>query len=73
MIVRLRDGADHALRCERWDLALRTVRAAVRGVVETNDSKAWPSRNLVPLLSEASAYQYARKLVERLEGLAALV
>ncbi len=44
MVVRLKDGVDHALRCENWDLALRTVRAAVRGVVETNDVRAWPHR-----------------------------
>jgi chaperonin GroEL (HSP60 family) len=73
MIVRLKEDADHAMRCERWDLALRTVRAAVRGVVEMNDNRAWPSRRLVPLLSEASAYQYARKLIERLEDLDCLV
>jgi len=73
MIVRLRAGADHALRCERWDLALRTVRAAVRGVVEVSDTRAWPGRKLVPLLSEATAHQYARKLVEQLEDLSVLV
>jgi hypothetical protein len=73
MVVRLRAGVDHVLRCESWDLALRTVRAAVRGVVETSDARAWPRRKLVPLLSEATAHQYARKLVERLEDLATLV
>lgn len=73
MIVRLREGVDHALRCERWDLALRTVRAAVRGVVTPTDTRAWPSRKLVPLLSEATARKYAQKLVERLEDIAELV
>lgn len=73
MVVRLKDGADHALRCERWDLALRTVRAAVRGVTVPTNARAWPSRKLVPLLSEATARKYAQKLVERLEDLAALV
>lgn len=73
MVVRLRDGVDHALRCERWDLALRTVRAAVRGVAEVADSRAWPARTLVPLLSQATAHQYARKLVDRLGDVAAIV
>ena len=73
MIVRLCAGVDHALRCERWDLALRTVRAAVRGVDEVSDTKAWPSRKLIPLLSKATAHQYARKLVERLNDIAELV
>ena len=73
MVVRLRSGIDHALRCERWDLALRTVRAAVRGVDEVSDVKVWPSRKLIPLLSKATAHQYARKLVERLTDIVALV
>lgn len=73
MVVRLRAGVDHALRCERWDLALRTVRAAVRGVDVVSDARAWPSRKLVPLLSKATAHQYARKLVDRLNDVASLV
>ncbi len=73
MVVRLRSGVDHTLRCERWDLALRTVRAAVRGVDEASDPRAWPSRKLVPLLSKATAHQYARKLVDRLNDIASLV
>lgn len=73
MVVRLRSGPDHALRCERWDLALRTVRAATRGVVEVKNARTWPGRKLVPLLSEATAHQYARKLVDRLEDLSVLV
>jgi hypothetical protein len=73
MIVRLKSGFDHALRCERWDLALRTIKAAARGVVESNDALLWPGRKLVPLLSEAMAHQYARKLFERLNEITRLV
>jgi chaperonin GroEL (HSP60 family) len=73
MIVRLKAGPDHSFKYEKWDLALRTIRAAVRGVVETNDSEMWPNRKLVPLLSEATAYQYARKLVHKLDELSFIV
>ena len=73
MIIRLCSGIDHILRCEQWDLALRTVQVAVRGVVEVSNNKEWPSRKLIPLLSEATAYQYARKLVERLESITDIV
>lgn len=73
MIVRLQSGIDHTLRCERWDLALRTIRAAMRGVIEVKDTNLWPHRKLVPLLSEAIAHQYAYKLVENLKNLASLI
>lgn len=73
MVVRLRSGIDHVIRCEQWDLALRTVQVAVRGVVEVSNNKEWPSRKLIPLLSEAMAYQYARKLVERLESITDII
>ena len=73
MIVRLKADIDHSLRYEKWDLALRTIRSAVRGVIEANDSEMWPNRKLVPLLSEATAYQYARKLAHKLDELSFIV
>lgn len=69
MIVRLADGVDHLARVEAWDLALRSLREAVRGVAEVSDEEAWPGRDVVPLTSLATAHEMARKLVKALESL----
>jgi hypothetical protein len=69
MIVRLADGIDHLARVEAWDLALRSLRAATRGVVDVSDREAWPDREVVPLDSVATAHEMARKLVNALESL----
>ncbi len=73
MIVRLQSGIDHSYRCEQWDLALRTIHAAIRGVMIVEDKQAWPSRKLIPLLSEATACEYAAKLTNNLQNLAAII
>ncbi len=69
MIVRLADGSDHLARLEAWDLALRSLRESVKGVVEVSDEEAWPGRDVVPLNSMAMAHDMARKLVKALESL----
>ncbi len=69
MVVRLADGVDHLSRVEAWDLALRSLRAATKGVVDVDDHEAWPGRDVVPLSSYAMAYEMARKLVTALESL----
>jgi hypothetical protein len=69
MIVRLGDGIDHLARVEAWDLALRSLRASTRGVMDVADHEAWPGRVVVPLSSVAIAREMARKLVSTLTSL----
>lgn len=73
MVVRLVDGVDHLVRVEGWDLALRSLRESVKGVVEVSDEEAWPGRDVVPLASMATAHEMAGKLVRALESLDAYV
>lgn len=73
MIVHLASGPDHAARLEAWDLALRTLRAAAKGVVEVAGDPAWPGRSLAPLTSMAAAVEASRKLVTSLRSLHACV
>ncbi len=68
-IVRLRDGVDHLSRVEAWDVALRSITLATKGVVETNDHEAWPGRDIIPLASLAAAHELSSRLVMTLQQL----
>ncbi len=69
MVVRLADSANHLARVEAWDLALRSLRESVKGVVDVSDAEAWPGRDVVPLASMATAHEMAAKLVRALRSL----
>lgn len=69
MVVRLEKNIQHQVRCEKWDIALRTIRAATRGVIEVNDQLAWPNRKIVPLLSKTTAHNFSYKLLNHLKKL----
>jgi hypothetical protein len=69
MIIRLADGTDHMLRSEAWDLALRSLKAATKGVVDVTDAEAWPGRTVIPLVSLATAHEMARKLISVLKSI----
>jgi hypothetical protein len=71
MIVRLKSGVDHQLRCELWDQAFRTIKCATRGVIEVSDESKhmWPDRKLLPMMTVATAHEYAKKLIYCLDQL----
>lgn len=73
MIVRLVDGVEHLSRLEAWDTALRSLKVATRGVVSSNDVEAWPRRDVLPLVSIATAHEMARKLFRALRNLHSVV
>lgn len=72
-VIRLRGDLTHAHRSERWDVALRTIQSAHRGVIANEQPEVWGRRDYVPVTSVACAYTFARKLARQLKNLHSFV
>lgn len=72
-IVRLKGDITHAHRSERWDVALRTLKASHRGIHTNQDPSVWGNCDYVPITSIATAHSFANKLIKKLTSIHSFV